>query len=45
MKYRGLPRVLQVLLWLAFAAVVGVIFYGSLPSAVAAIFHLADVEP
>jgi sulfoxide reductase heme-binding subunit YedZ len=45
MKYRGLPRAIQVLLWLTFAAVVGLIFYGSLPSAVAAIFHLADVEP
>lgn len=45
MKYRGLPRAIQVLLWIAFAAVVGVVFYGSLPSAVAAVFYLADVEP
>lgn len=45
MKYQGLPRVVQVLLWIAFAAAVGVLFYGSLPSAVASIFHLADVEP
>ncbi len=45
MKYRGLPRAVQVLLWITFAAVVGIFFYGSLPNAVSAVFYLADVEP
>jgi hypothetical protein len=45
MKYRGLPRALQALLWVVFFGVIGIVFYGSLPAAVAAIFHLADVAP
>ncbi len=45
MRYRGLPRRLQVLLWVTFVALLGIAFYGSLPAAVAAIFHLADVAP
>ena len=42
MRYRGLPRRLQALLWVAFVALIGIAFYGSLPAAVASIFHLAD---
>ena len=45
MKYRGLPRAVQALLWMTFFGVIGIAFYGSLPAAVAAIFHLADVAP
>ena len=45
MKYRGLPRAVQALFWVSFFAVLSVVFYGSLPAAVAAIFHLADVAP
>ena len=45
MRYRGLPRSVQAILWVSFLVVVGVVFYGSLPAAVAAIFHLANVQP
>ena len=43
MRYRGLPRRLQALLWVAFVALIGIAFYGSLPAAVASIFHLAEI--
>lgn len=43
--YRGLPRSLQALLWVALVLVIALTFYGSLPAAIDGIFHLINVSP
>ena len=43
--YRGLPRWLQALLWVALVLVIALTFYGSLPGAIDGIFHLINVSP
>lgn len=44
-SYRGLPRSLQALLWVALVLVIALTFYGSLPAAIDGIFHLINVSP
>ena len=43
--YRGLPRSLQALLWVALVLMIALAFYGSLPAAIDGIFHLVNVSP
>lgn len=44
-SYRGLPRSLQALLWVALVLVIALTFYGSLPAAIDGIFHLINISP
>lgn len=43
--YRGLPRSIQALLWIALVLVVALAFYGTLPGAIDGAFHLINATP